>query len=45
MHTKLMWKEVHMYSVKAKSQSVNVWIKDIMTAQKGEGCKILRKGS
>ena len=26
-----MWMEVHIYSVKAKSQAGNIWIKDIMT--------------
>ena len=30
-HKKLMWMEVHIYNVKAKSQAGNVWIKDIMT--------------
>ena len=28
---KLMWMEVHMYSVKAKSQKYIIWAKDIMT--------------
>ena len=27
-----MWMEVHIYSVKAKSQAGNIWVKDIMTA-------------
>ena len=27
-----MWMEVHTYSVKAKSQAGNIWVKDIMTA-------------
>ena len=26
-----MWMEVHIYSVKAKSQASNIWVKDIMT--------------
>ena len=29
-----MWMEVHIYSVKAKSQADKIWIKDIMTTQK-----------
>ena len=29
--TKLMWMEVQIYSVKAKSQPGNIWVKDIMT--------------
>ena len=35
MHKKLMWIEVHIYIVKAKIQAGNIWIKDIMTTQKG----------
>ena len=27
-----MWMEVHIYSIKAKSQADNIWVKDIMTA-------------
>ena len=27
-----MWMEVHIYSVKAKSQAGNIWAKDIRTA-------------
>ena len=27
-----MWTEAHIYSVKAKSQAGNIWVKDIMTA-------------
>ena len=27
-----MWMEVHIYSVKAKSQVGNMWVKDVMTA-------------
>ena len=30
-----MWMEVHIYSVEAKSQAGNIWMKDIMTKQKG----------
>ena len=33
--------EVHMDSIKAKSQAGNMWVKDIMTTQKGQSCKIL----
>ena len=36
MHKKLMWTEVHIYSVKAKSQVGNIWVKGIMTIQKGQ---------
>ena len=32
--------EVHIYSVKAKSQAGNIWVKDIMTAARD--CKNLR---
>ena len=31
--------EVHIYSVKVKSQAGNIWIKDIMTTQKGQSQK------
>ena len=31
MHKKLMWIEVQMQSIKAKSQAGNIWVKDIMT--------------
>ena len=31
-----MWMEVLKYSVKAKSQADNMWVKDIMTTQKGQ---------
>ena len=34
-----MWMEVQMYSVKAKSQAGNIWVKDIMTTQKGQSQK------
>ena len=37
--------EVHIYSVKAKSQTVNIWVKDIITTQKGQSCNILSWGS
>ena len=40
-HKKLMWMQVHIYSVKAKSQAGNVWVKDIMTTKKDQICKIL----
>ena len=30
-HKKLMWIEVHVYSIKAESQAGNIWVKDIMT--------------
>ena len=33
--------EVHIYSVKAKSQAGNIWVKDIMTAYKGQSHKAL----
>ena len=33
--------EVHMDSIKAKSQAGNMRVKDIMTTQKGQSCKIL----
>ena len=38
---KLIWMEVHMYSVKAESQAGNMWVKDIMTTYKGQSDKIL----
>ena len=31
-----MWLEVHLYSAKAKSQAANIWVKDIMTTEKGQ---------
>ena len=31
-----MWKEVHIYSVKAKSQAGKICVKDIITTQKAE---------
>ena len=34
-HKKLMWIEVHIHSVKVKSQAGNGWVKD-MTTQKGQ---------
>ena len=35
-----MWMEVHIYcSVNAKSQTDNIWVKDIMTTQKGQSQK------
>ena len=32
-HKKLMWMEVHIYTVKAKSQAGDIWIKSMMTTQ------------
>ena len=34
-----MWMEVHIYSVKAKSQTGNIRVKGIMTTQKGQSWK------
>ena len=45
MHKKLMWMEVHIYSVKIKSQGGNIWVKDIMTTQKSQSWKKLSQGS
>ena len=39
MHKKLMWMEVHIYSYKAKSQAGNIWVKGLMTTQKGQSQK------
>ena len=39
MHQKLIWMEVHIYDVKAKSQAANIWVKYIMTTQKGQSQK------
>ena len=36
-----MWMEVHIYSVKAKNEVGNIWVKDIMRTQKGQSHKIL----
>ena len=36
---KLMWMEVHVHIVKAKSQAGNVQVKDIMKTQKGQSRK------
>ena len=38
-----MWVEVHIYSVKDRSQAGNIWVKDIMTTQKGQSQKIHEK--
>ena len=38
MHQKLMWMEVHIYSVKANSQAGNIEVKYIIT-QKGQSQK------
>ena len=35
----LMWMEIHICSVKAKSQAGNIKVKDIMTTQKGQSRK------
>ena len=32
--TKIMWMDEQMYSVKAKSQAGNIWVKNIMTTKK-----------
>ena len=45
MHQKLMWMEEHMYSVKAKSQTGNIWVKYIMATQKGQSRKKIMEGS
>ena len=37
--------EVHIYSVKAKSQAGTIWIKDKMTTQKGQIGKKISLGS
>ena len=42
---KLMSIEVHIYSVKAKCQGGNIWVKDITTTQKGQSWKKISKGS
>ena len=34
-----MWIEETMYNVKAKSQAGSIWVKDIMTTQKGQSRK------
>ena len=39
MQQKLIWMEVHIYSVKAKSQAGNIRVKHIMTTQKGQSRK------
>ena len=31
MHKKLMWMELHIYIVKAKTQAGKIWVKDKMT--------------
>ena len=40
-----MWMEVHIYSVKTKSQAGNMWVKDIMTTQKGHSWKKISQRS
>ena len=45
MHQKLKWVEVHIYSVKTKSQAGNIWVKYIMTAQKDQNQKKNSQGS
>ena len=44
-HKKLMWMEVHVYSVKAKSQAGNIWVKDIIITRSSSSHKILGYGS
>ena len=34
-HKTFMWMEETIYSVKGKSEAGNIWVKDIMTTQKG----------
>ena len=36
-----MWMNVHIYSVEAKSQAGNTWVKAITTTQKGQSQKNL----
>ena len=36
---------VHIYSVKAKSQAGNIWVKDIMATQEGQSWKKIIKVS
>ena len=38
-HKKLMWMEVHIHTVQAKSQAGSIQVKDIMAAQKGQSGK------
>ena len=45
MYQKLMWIEVHIYCVKAKSQAGNIWDKYIMTTQKDQSLKKISKRS
>ena len=33
-HQSLIWMEVHIYSITAKSQACNIWVKYIITTQK-----------
>ena len=40
-----MWMEVHIYSVKAKSQAGNTQVKDIMTTQKSQSWSKISQGS
>ena len=44
MHKKLMSVEVHIYSVKTKIQAGNIWVKDIMTTQRGYSWKKITQG-
>ena len=37
--------EVHIYSVKAKSQAGNIWVNYIMRTQKSQSQKKISKGS
>ena len=36
MHKKIIWMKVCIYSVKAKSQAGNTWVKDLMATQKDQ---------
>ena len=38
-----MWKKVHIYSIKTKSQAGNTWVKDRMTTQKTKANRTLAK--
>ena len=36
MHKKIIWMEVQIYNVKAKSQASNIWVKVIKATQRGQ---------
>ena len=41
-----MWMEVHIYSVKAKSQAGNIWVEDIMAAARDhKNLRVLQENS